>query len=114
MNLIETLRQINSNISNLLQIKWININYFYLNLWSIIHLFSGFIIMFLINKKQSKYKYLILLELIILWELFEMFMRFTGITISGLFVFKAESVIDVLLDLVLGISGGFLATKIRK
>ena len=115
MEMLDKFREINSEISNFLQIKIIDKPFLKINLWFIVHLFSGFIIMFLINKfKSFKYKYLLFLELLILWELFEAFMRFTGFTFFGLFVFKFEAVLDTILDIIIGMFGGYIYMKFFK
>lgn len=113
MAVLNKIREINSGISDFLQIKFFNNSFFYINMWHIIHFFSGFFIMLILDKKikKFKHKYLLLFQLLILWELFELFVRNMNINFWGFLVFKTESIQDILLDIVIGMFGGFLYIK---
>ena len=64
--------------------------------------------------KKFKYKYILLFQLLILWELFKMFVRYMNINFWDFLVFKVEFVHDTLLDIVIGMFGGFLYMKFFK
>lgn len=93
-------------IADFLNIVLIDNNYVFVNLWSFVHLTTGFIIMYLLIKKfrMSFWKsFSILMPAILLWELFE-FMFYS----NSISLFKPESTIDIIWDLVQGMIGGAL------
>ena len=111
--LLDKITGINSDISSFLQTKIISYASVEVNLWHLVHFLSGFLLMFVIVKRlrKFKYKYSLLLELLILWGLSESFVRYFGVNFLGFLVFTAESVQDILLDITLGFFGGFLYIK---
>jgi len=110
---LDAIKGLNGNISTLLQTKLINNHFFIINLWSIVHFFSGLLIMLIINLKFKKvnHKYLLLFLLLILWELFEFFIRYVALDFFGFFIFKSESVMDIGLDIVFGMFGAIFYCK---
>ena len=77
----------------------------FINLWSIGHLLFGFILMrmFLVDRKD---RFIKLFGLLVLYEILELTFIFFGSTL-----FRPELYIDQLYDLIIGMLGGYLATK---
>jgi len=102
-----TLNEIRLNIADFLNTEITNGGFIFLNLWHIIHLISGVIIMFFIlkffKKGEEKKKFLILIGLVVLYEMFEL-----SFILSGSSFFRGEAAQDVFFDLFLGMIGGFL------
>lgn len=107
---IKMLDSIRIPIADFLNIILFQNKYIFINIWSIIHLIFGVGIMYFLIKWKIKWKYSILLVLLIVWELFEYFLY--GIIQSSLFI--PELFIDVIYDILIGMFGGFIATLIWK
>jgi hypothetical protein len=76
--------------------------YFFLNIWSIVHIISGILIMaFLL---RIKYRLGSLFVLLVLWEVFEWYNY--GVLENGRFL--AESTLDIGYDVIYGMIGGIL------
>lgn len=77
--------------------------FFYLDGWSFIHVFSGFVLLYGLGKIRLEInkKYFIFFGLFILWEIFEMNAPFI----------ESEKNIDVVYDFVYEMFGGVLAWK---
>ena len=78
-------------------------SFIYLNLWSILHLTSGYLIVKYYLKSGDLHK---LFFLLVLYEMFEMLTIYLGF---GLF--RAEIPQDILWDLLIGLIGGYIAVK---
>jgi len=90
-------------IGNFLNIKIIQNNYVYLSLWSVVHLFAGALIMFLLILLgvKSYWKYVWLIGLLILYEIIEFFLYRNLTTL-----FIPETWLDVFWDMIIGVGGG--------
>jgi len=86
-------------ISNFLNKELISTQYFLLNIWSFIHLSAGMLLIYILIKLKAKWRYLILLGLLIIWEIFEIIMAST----TSLFIM--ESYLDIIWDLIFGFVG---------
>jgi len=77
----------------------------FLNLWHIVHFISGAIVMFFIfrlfKKYEIKWKLLILLISLVLYEVLEW-----SIVSSGSGFFRPETAVDIFWDLAVGFLGG--------
>lgn len=98
-------------IANFLNTPIIDKSWIFLNLWSILHFISGFVLMYLmlksnlkLAKKIRKYRnpYLFLFIFLVAYELFE----FAFYSRSQL-IFRTEPTIDWVWDLIIGMLGGF-------
>jgi len=100
-------------IADFLNISFVEIKFLILNLWHVIHFISGGIVMFLILKfsKKSgiKKKFLMLLILLALYEMFEL-----AFILSGSELFRGETNLDIFWDMILGLLGGILVFRFRK
>lgn len=85
-------------ISNILNYTLIDNSFIFINLWSFIHLLSGFLLYKYIT--QNPYSLLIL---IIVYEFIEF-------ALWGV-MFKPETPIDIIWDIIMGIIGILIATK---
>ena len=102
------------NISWFLETRFLDFGIIFLTYWSIVHFFTGILLMWIISaKNKSHYKYPLLLELLMLWELFEIFSYYTLIQ-YGVIFFIMEPVSDILLDIMVGMFGGLVYTKFFK
>ena len=92
-------------IADFLNIMIFQSGFLFINGWSIIHCIFGFFIMkiFLINKKD---RFLKLFGLLVLYEIFELLVIFSGSSL-----FRPEIGIDILFDIIVGLFGGWLSTK---
>ena len=98
----------NEPIADFLNIIIFQNSFIFMNLWSIIHLIAGFVIMKCLMKTKFKNKFLLLGGLLIAYELFEYF------TIaSGSILFRPELKIDIIYDLIFGLIGGLISKKIK-
>lgn len=80
-------------------------SYIFINYWSIIHFFSGALIMSFLLIFEGFFKRLFYLFLLLgLWEFFE----FTNYYILENSLFRPEIALDVIWDLGFGMSGGLL------
>ena len=107
------LEEIRLQIVEFMNIIIINKGIFFINLWNIIHFFSGALLMFLLlrlyKKLEVKKAFLFLFFLLVLWELFEFSIR---TNIPGLF--RDEDVRNVLWDLIVGMLGGLFFFRFKK
>lgn len=87
-------------------------SWFFLNIWSFIHLFFGGLIIWILNKFKLKYygKYMILLTLLVLWEVFE----FILYGVSNPPIIEGEYLKDVIWDIIIGMIGGLFADLYMK
>ena len=102
------INEIRLKIAEFLNIVIFDEKFIFLNMWHLVHLVSGVIIMFFIFKLFGKMrgrflKLWMLLGILVVYEAFELFFVAGG---SGLFL--AETKLDVLGDLVFGFLGGLL------
>ncbi|MCU0642578.1 MAG: hypothetical protein MUF61_03330, partial [archaeon] len=91
-------------IANFLNIVLFENSFIFFNLWSIVHLVLGFFVMlFLIKKFRMSFRnsFSVFFILLILWEIFE----FAFYSQSDA-VFRAETRLDVLWDIIQGMIGG--------
>ncbi len=78
---------------------------FFIDLWLIVHLWSGFFIFLLLKSQKIKRAFLILSVILTLYELFKiLFLYFT------FSIFKPETIQDQVTNIIFGISGGILAS----
>ena len=104
MPLFNSLEIIRINITQFLQIEIINNNFVFLQIWSVVHIIMGFIIMFFLLKNNFRKPFLALFALIFSFEIFEFAMR-----ISAPWFFAQEPFIDFSWDLVIGMLGGYIS-----
>jgi len=99
------LNEIRLGIINFLNIDIINNNLVFLNFWHLVHFCSGLIIMWIIfdKFKKAREKLSVLLVSLILWEIFEW-----AVIMSGSLLFKVETGLDILFDLIAGFLGGII------
>jgi len=97
--------------SNFLNTNLLVTNFIYINIYSFIHLTTGFLIMFLLFKyfKKSNNKFLILFIVLAFWELFEL-----TFILSDSTLFRNDPTIDFIWDMIVGMFGGYLYYFIRK
>ena len=102
---------IQNNISDFLNIVLIETDFFFFNLWSIVHFISGgIVIYYLIKKFKVKKPFVYLFGILLAYELFEIYVISTG---SNLFI--VETNLDQLYDIIFGMVGGlFVKNKIKK
>lgn len=77
--------------------------FFYLDLWSIVHVWSGAVIFSILAAYKVKRRWLILLILLTLFEVVE-----NTFFVIVLNIFKPEKIVDVFNDIALGMLGGYL------
>ena len=78
--------------------------FFFFDLWSVVHLWSGFVIFLLLRSLKIKRSFLVITAILILYEISgKLFLYF------AYSVFKPETIQDQLTDIVAGIGGGILA-----
>lgn len=92
-------------IANFLQTIIIDNQIISLDLWSIVHITSGLLIMLILIKLKNKNRFTILIAILIIWELFE----FTNYQILKNSLFIREKATNIVWDIIAGISGGALA-----
>ena len=98
-------------IADFLNTKLLDTSFIFLNFWSIVHFFSGMLILFigrffkidLINESPL----LFLSAIIIIYEVIEL----TFIN-SGSSLFRAETGRDIIWDLILGFLGGYIYLRL--
>jgi hypothetical protein len=120
--MISYLNELRIIIADFLNINLVNKSWVFINLWSFIHLFAGMLLIYLIIQfikiesktiYSSKIKlkkhihYFILFTLLVFWEIFE-FINY-GIIKTPLFL--ADTSIDIIWDLIIGMLGGFIILK---
>ena len=90
-------------IADFLNITLFQNSWIFFNLWSIIHIIAGFLIMKYLIKIKYKNKFVLLGGLLIAYELFEY------LTIArGSQLFRPELQIDYIYDVLYGLLGGYL------
>jgi hypothetical protein len=82
---------------------------FFLDLWSIVHIWSGFCLILLLKSLKVKRPFLILFAILTIYEIIELVFIFFAFNI-----FKPETILDQCTDIVAGISGGILAYNFLK
>jgi len=97
-----SINEIRLGIAEFLSVSIIKNNYIYLDLWTILHLISGFILLFLIFKFSKNLKiyekFILLFILVSFWEIFEV--------ISPILWIAPESPLDIFYDFIIGMLGG--------
>lgn len=98
-------------LADFLNIPLINNNYILLDYYSLIHLISGFTIMFLVYKyfKRHNLRFFVLFLLLGLWEVFELVVTATGSTF-----FRVDSKLNTIWDLMIGMLGGYLYIYVKE
>jgi uncharacterized membrane protein YeaQ/YmgE (transglycosylase-associated protein family) len=76
---------------------------FFFDLWSLVHLWSGFMIYLLIRASRSKRPFLVLVSILVIYEIVEILAIYIALT-----VFRPETIKDQFTDIFLGIIGGVL------
>lgn len=89
--------------------KWLYIkiydgSVFFIDYWSIVHIFSGFLLVILIFALKVKHKKLIFFAGLFLWEISEILFQ-----LFALGIFKPETLKDQITDIIIGTIGGCLA-----
>ena len=97
-------------LSDAFSVMIIENNFVYINFWSFLHLFLGFLIMFLIYKYQKKCgdKFFRLFVIIIAIELFEF-----AFVAGGSSFFRKDPKLDTIWDLIIGMLGGYLYVYLK-
>ncbi len=101
-------------VADFLNTDIINNYFIYVDYYTFIHIITGFIIMFLIYKifkraKKTNEKFVILVLIAVLWELFEF-----AFIASGSKLFRRDSIINVVWDMIAGMFGGSIYWYFRK
>ena len=91
--------------TNFLNINIIDNHIIFLDVWSIIHIISGLLLMLLLIKLKKPNPFTVLIILLITWELFE----FTNYEILGTTFIGKEKMINIVWDVLVGIGGGGLS-----
>jgi hypothetical protein len=78
--------------------------YFFIDVWSFVHLMNGFLVMSFLIWRKTRRLFLALFSIQIAWELLEMTFTFLALR-----VFKPEILPDQVTDIVIGLFGGLLA-----
>lgn len=98
---MENLPIFNTFIQDFLRHSFIDLPYIYIDRWSIIHLSVGLMLgLFFAVYYPRKFSWLIVLALLIVYEIFEVFL--TGI------LFVSETPTDTVWDLIIGMIGFFI------
>lgn len=99
-------------IGDFLNIAIIQNNYVWINMWSVVHLIMGFLIVYLLIKifKLEKYTLTYLFILLLIYEIIE----FQFYTRWFVVYFIAEEFVDIFWDMIIGMSGGLVAWLIWK
>jgi hypothetical protein len=79
-------------------------NIFFFDLWSIVHIWSGFVLFLLLRSVRIKRPFLILLVLLTVYEVFEILFTYFAFDI-----FRPETIQDQFTDIAVGMFGGMLA-----
>jgi len=102
------LNEIRIQVAEFLGKPLINKEYLFLDSWALVHLISGIFLMILIFKFfkdiKNKKKFLLLLGIIILWEIYEMNASWI----------RGEQLIDITYDIIVGMIGGSLGYYYKK
>lgn len=83
--------------------------FFFFDIWSIVHFFSGGILMLVLAARRISRPFFVLLLLLFLYELVEI--EFTYLAIN---VFRPEILLDQVTDIWVGLLGGFAAVRLRR
>lgn len=107
------LYEIRLKIADFLNTVLLDNQIIFLNLWHMIHFISGIIVMFFIfklfKKYEIKWKLLILLISLVLYEVLEW-----SLISSGSSFFRGETSLDIFWDIGLGFLGGILVLRFKK
>jgi uncharacterized membrane protein YeaQ/YmgE (transglycosylase-associated protein family) len=76
---------------------------FFIDLWSFVHLWSGFMVYLLIRASRLKRPFLVLASILVLYEIVEILAIYIALT-----VFRPETIKDQFTDIFLGVIGGGL------
>jgi uncharacterized membrane protein YeaQ/YmgE (transglycosylase-associated protein family) len=90
--------------SDWLYTKLFQNTFFFFDLWSIVHIWSGFLLFLLLKSQKIKRAFLILAAILIFYEIFEILFFY-----FAFYIFKPETIQDQVTDIVVGIGGGILA-----
>lgn len=105
--------EIRFKVGNLLDNRLIETKYVYVSMWSFVHFFVGGLIYFILDKfikiKSTKVRFLILFTLLLGYEFIEYFLY---MNLSLLFI--PETPVDVVWDLIIGMSSGFIVYLCRR
>ncbi len=97
--------------ADFLNIPLIDNSYIFWDSYSLIHFFLGFIVMFFIYKYPKKHnlRFFVLFLLLGLWEVFELVIIATGSQL-----FRVDSTLNTLWDVIIGMLGGYLYWSIKE
>ena len=113
MGFFGSLEAIRVKIAEILQIVIINNSFIHINLWSVVHLISGFLVAWILYhffKKKDKITILNTLWILVIYEVFEL-LAFEYLS----FFFETEIYLDTFWDIIIGMVGAglFLLLKNR-
>ncbi|HEY3350317.1 MAG TPA: hypothetical protein VGM13_11125 [Thermoanaerobaculia bacterium] len=83
--------------------------FFFFDIWSIVHFFTGGILMLILAARRISRPFFVLFLLLFLYELVEL--EFTYLAIN---VFRPEILLDQVTDIWVGLLGGFAALRLRR
>lgn len=93
------------NIAELLQTILFQNEFFYVDLWTIIHIFAGMILIWLLSiKRKNLMRFAWLFLLLVVWKFFEFFMY--GVIQTS--YFQEETFKDITTDIAAGFAGGVI------
>jgi hypothetical protein len=96
----------NKRMGKFLHKKIVETRYFFIDLWHIVHLVTGFFIMKVLLHLTVESPFIWLLALLVLYEGVEYY----HVHILNDSLFKYESPMNIFLDIVIGMLGGWIAT----
>jgi len=105
---LQQLEPLRIQITEFLQITLVDSGIIFIDLWSMIHLIFGLIVMFFLIKVKVKRPYILLFALLLVYEVLEF-----ALVISAPAFINPESLRDFVWDIVFGMLGGFIYIKIN-
>jgi len=79
-------------------------DYFFVDIWSFIHVISGLFIMYFCDRRRYHGPFMILLAVLVSWEVVEISFIYFSVGI-----FRAETIPDQYTDIIVGVIGGYLS-----
>lgn len=98
-----------NELTSLLYTKLFQGNFFFFDLWSLNHLWSGLLVFLVLHYYKCRFPFIKLLILLILYEVFEILLIYFTVH-----VFKPETIKDQFTDIFVGFMGGVLAFSYGK
>lgn len=98
-------------VTQFLQIEIVSNPYIFISLWSVVHLISGFLVMFLLIKYfrnlDTKAKFAWLFIILFIYEVIEFYA-----IINFPDFFLPEPAVDIVWDIIIGMIGGLISFKV--